>query len=362
MSIHPPHKKAFFPGLITREKEPVNYEFAFPTLDDRITPNDSFYIRNHFPVPEINIEDWQLSIEGNFQNSYKISYNELIKLPSKTVMATLECAGNGRSKLIPKAKGLLWEQGAIGNAEWTGVSLKILLEQAQLGAGTIEIILEGADKGFVTEEPKSPGKISFNHSIPLSKAMQDDVLVAYKMNGEMLTPMHGYPVRAIIPGWYGMASVKWLSKIIATEKPLKSYWQTLEYAYWEKIENIPTLVPVSDMQVKSEIARPGLHEVIKAGSRYNVFGAAWAGENEIEKVEISSDGGVTWKDARLLDKHINYSWRLWEFIWQVSKKPGSYSLVARATDNKGNQQPLEHSDNRRTYMVNCIVPMDVIVQ
>lgn len=362
MSIAQPKSKASLPCLITREKDPINYEFAFPTLDSRITPNDKFYIRNHFPVPEIKIENWKLSVDGNVEQPFSLNYNELIELPAKTVMATLECAGNGRSKLAPKAKGLLWEQGAVGNAEWTGVPLKSLLERAGVKSGVTEITLEGLDRGSVTEEPKSPKNISFNHSIPVIKAMQEDVLIAYKMNGAILTPMHGYPVRAIIPGWYGMASVKWLGRIIASEESVKGYWQTLEYSYWRKIKSIPTLVPVSRMLIKSEIARPGLHEVLQSGSEYTVFGAAWAGENDVEKVEISTDGGANWAPARLLDESVKYSWQLWEFIWKVPKMPGNYSVMARATDNKGNRQPANHSDLKRTYMVNSVVPVDVIVE
>ncbi|QJD98353.1 sulfite oxidase [Mucilaginibacter robiniae] len=362
MSIPINSSKAIFPGLITREREPVNLEFAFPTLDGRITPAEQFYVRSHFPIPEIKAEEWRLSIEGEVEHPFILTFEELKQMPARTVMATLECAGNGRSKLVPKAKGLLWEQGAVGNAEWTGVPLHLLLEKAGLKAGVIEIILEGQDEGTISEEPKAPGTIVFAHSLPLDKALQEQVLIAFEMNGEPLTAIHGYPVRAIIPGWYGMASVKWLIKITATATRFHSYWQTLEYAYWKDLYGKPTLVPVTEMQVKAEIARPALQEVVAAGSIYRVTGAAWSGEQVVEQVEISTDDGQSWQPATLLEEPVRYAWQLWEFAWNVPPTPGAYQLRARATDAAGHSQPDTHEDMRRTYMVNFVAPVEVIVK
>lgn len=354
--------KAAFPGMITREKEPVNLEFPFPTLDNRITPNNQFYIRGHFHIPELDASSWRLTITGDVKQEITFTYDELRKLPSKKVMATLECAGNGRANLAPKVKGLLWEQGGVGNAEWTGVPLSVLLDKAGVKLGTIEIILEGADKGEVTEEPKSPGEIYFARSLPLAKARQAEVLIAYQMNGKDLNLAHGFPVRAIIPGWYGMASVKWLTKITATTVPYKGYWQTLEYAYWKRKDGLPTLTPVTEMVVKAEIARPALHEAIPAGKSYRVYGAAWCGESEVAKVEISTDEGKNWQQAKLLDQPVPYSWRFWEFNWQVPAQPGKQKLVVRATDKNGNTQPETHDHDKRTYMINQMVPLEVDIQ
>lgn len=351
-----------FPGMITREKEPVNLEFPFPTLDGRITPNNQFYIRGHFHIPELDASAWRLTIGGEVKQEVTFTYEDLRRMPSKKVMATLECAGNGRARLAPKVKGLLWEQGAVNNAEWTGVPLSVLLDKAGIKPGTIEIILEGADKGEVTEEPKSPGEIHFARSMPLSKARQAEVIIAYQMNGKDLTAEHGYPVRAIIPGWYGMASVKWLTRIIATAVPFEGYWQTLEYAYWKRKDGQPTLTPVTEMQIKAEIARPALREAVPAGKPYRVYGAAWCGESEVAKVEISTDEGKSWQQAKMLDQPLAFTWRLWEFNWQVPTQAGKQKLIARATDKKGNTQPMEHDKDRRTYMVNKMAPLEVEVQ
>lgn len=351
-----------FPGLITREKEPVNLEFPFPTLKDRIIPNHRFFVRTHFPIPKTDTATWQLTIDGEVSKEIKLSYDELITLPSKTVMATIECAGNSRSFLVPKAKGLLWEQGGIGNAEWTGVPLSVLLDKAGIKDGAIEIILEGADKGEVTEEPKSPGTIHFVRSLPITKARQPEVIVAYKMNGKSLSPEHGFPVRAIIPGWYGMASVKWLTRITATNTPYEGYWQTIEYAYWKRKNGLPTLTAVTTTQVKAEIARPVLHEVIPTGKPYRIYGAAWCGDSEVVLVEISTDKGTTWQKATLLDKAIPFAWRLWEYNWLVTNAPGHYKVMARATDKQGNSQPLEHDKDRRNYMVNLIQTIEIEIE
>jgi len=351
-----------FPGLITREKKPLNLEFPFPTLQERITPNNLFFVRSHFNIPKIDAASWHLIIGGEVNQEITLTYAEIRKLPSKTVMATIECAGNGRANLAPKVKGLSWEQGGIGNANWTGVPLSVLLDKAGIKAGTVEIILEGEDQGEVTDEPKSPGTIKFARSMPLAHARQAEVIIAYQMNGKDLSAEHGFPVRAIIPGWYGMASVKWLTKITATAIPFDGYWQTLEYAYWKRKDGLPTLTPVTTLQVKAEISRPVLHELITAGTTYRVFGAAWVGENNLSKVEVSTDEGKTWQAGKLLDKAVQNAWQLWEYNWAVPKTPGRYKLMARATDQKGNMQPDHHDPDRRNYMVNFMTPIEVEVQ
>lgn len=351
-----------FPGLITREKNPVNLEFPFPTLNSRIIPNNRFFIRTHFPIPAIEAASWELFIEGEVRKEFKINYEDLRKLPSKTVMATIECAGNSRSFLVPKAKGLLWEQGGIGNAEWTGVPLSVLLDKAGIKEGTIEIILEGKDQGEINEEPKSPGTIHFARSLSLTKAMQPEVIIAYQMNEKNLSPEHGFPVRAIIPGYYGMASVKWLTRITATASPYEGYWQTLEYAYWKRKNGLPTLTAVTSTQVKSEISRPALHETIPASKLYRVFGAAWTGDTAIAQVEISTDDGSTWQSASLLDKAIPFAWQFWEYNWTAPNKPGRYKIMSRATDKQGNVQPAKHDPDRRNYMVNFIETIEIEVE
>jgi DMSO/TMAO reductase YedYZ molybdopterin-dependent catalytic subunit len=350
-----------FPGLITREQEPLNLELPFPTLTEPVVPANRFFVRSHFPIPALAADTWQLQIEGAVNEALTLSYDELRQLPAITLQATLECAGNGRARLTPKAKGLLWEQGAVGNAEWTGVPLASLLERAGIAANALEVICEGADQGSVNDEPRAPGIISFARSLPLAKANQPEVLVAYLMNGQPLTAEHGFPVRLVVPGWYGMASVKWLNKLTVSTEPYAGYWQTLEYAYWQRSHGQPTLVPVAEMQVKAEIARPALHEAVPAGQPYRVFGAAWAGESEVASVEISTDHGHTWQPAHLLGEAVPFAWRLWEYSWMPPTAPGRHTLQARATDRAGHSQPTTHDPDRRNYMITKIASVEVFV-
>src|SRR5262249_50532504 len=161
--------------------------------------------------------------------------------------------------------------------------------------------------GEVKDPPTSPGVIHFARSLPLEKARKPEVLLAYRMNGEELPPAHGFPLRAVVPGWYGMASVKWLTRVIVTERPYLGYYQSLDYTTWQRINGLPTLVPITALEVKAEVARPALDEVVAAGSTYRVHGAAWAGESEVAKVEVSGDGGRTWAEAKLLDKAVPFA-------------------------------------------------------
>lgn len=349
-----------FPGLITREREPLNLEFPFPTLDGPITPADRFFVRGHFPIPKIDPEAWRLKVDGEVDRELELSLDDLKGLAQETVAATIECAGNGRASLVPKARGLLWEQGAVGNAEWSGVPLAAILAKAGVKAGAVEVILEGADRGEVAD-PQSPGPIAFERSIPLEKALRPEVLLAHRMNGEDLTPEHGSPVRAIVPGWYGMASIKWLGRISVTKTPFRGFWQTHEYAYFGREGGRPSLVPVGEMQVKSSIARPALREVVPPGATYKVTGAAWAGEAQVAKVELSTDGGATWREAKLLGESVPFSWRLWEAEWQAPDRPGRHRLMSRATDTRGHTQPTSHDRDRRNYMINYTVPVEVEV-
>ncbi|HEY5086962.1 MAG TPA: sulfite oxidase, partial [Gemmatimonadaceae bacterium] len=351
-----------FSGLITRESEPINLEFPFATLDAVITPDDLFYVRNHFPIPRIDAADWRLTIDGEVDRELTLSYDDLRALPAKTVMATLECAGNSRVYLVPKAKGAAWGQGAVSNAEWTGVPLSMLLDRAGVKAAAVEVVLEGADEGEITEEPKSPGVIRFARSLPLAKALKDEVLIAYQMNGQDLSPEHGFPARAVVPGWYGMASVKWLTRVAVSAMPFQGYWQTLEYVTWQRENGFPVLVPLGEAQVKAQIARPAARETVTAGSQYRIHGAAWAGEGAIVRVDVSTDGGVRWNEATLLDCAVPFAWRRWEYVWSVPRKRGRHSLMARAIDQRGNVQPAHRDPDRRNYMINHIVPVEIDVR
>lgn len=346
--------------MITREKEPLNLEMPFGELKNFITPTDRFYIRCHFPIPKINEREWRLKVEGDVTHPFEITMDELRELPARTIMATLECAGNSRVFLTPKVKGVQWELGAVGNAEWTGVKLSNLLERAGISAAAREIIFEGADNGTIAEPPRPVGKVNFARSVPVEKAM-NDVLLAFAMNGEALPAAHGFPLRAVVPGWYGMASVKWLQRLIVTDRPFNGYYQSIDYAYWKRDQNMPVLVPLAEMQVKAAIARPENDEVISANSKYDLKGAAWTGNAAITKVEISCDGGKSWSEAILRGEATENAWRLWELEWKTPA-PGSYTLMARATDSRGRVQPAERDTNAGTYMIRHCLPIEVEVR
>src|ERR1700730_1764910 len=348
-------------GKIVRGEEPLNLEMPFEQLDGFITPTKAFYVRTHFPIPKIDKKTWRLRVEGEIEKPFQLNYDELLKLKSHTIPATLECAGNNRNCLEQKVKGVQWGLGAVGNAEWTGVSLSILLDRAGVKPTALEVILEGADSGSL-EDPKSPpGDLKFARSIPLAKA-RSDVLLAYRMNDVDLPPQHGFPLRAIVPGWYAMASIKWLQRIIVNDRPFNGYYQTLDYAFWKRRGNNAELVPLSKMEIKAEIARPREGETVPANSSPCVHGAAWTGDGETTKVELSVDGGKNWSPATLLGESKPNAWRRWEFNWETPSLSGSATLIARATGSNGRSQPSERDWDRGTYMINHLLAITVEVE
>ena len=348
-------------GMIVREKKPVNLEMPFGSLEAFITPVERFYVRCHHPIPEIDTEAWRLNIEGDVKNPLALGYAELAEMETRTITVTMECAGNGRAFLEPQRDGAQWEGGAVGNAEWTGVPLADVLARAGVRESAREVILQGADEGEIKESPRPSGKIHYARSLPLAKA-NEDVLLALQMNGEKLTPAHGFPLRAVVPGWYGMAAVKWLTRIAVSSEPYHGYYQTIDYAYWERGSTTPTLLPITEMRVKAQIARPEFAEAVRAGQTYRVHGAAWTTEAEITKIEVSTDAGRTWNDARLLGNSLRNAWRLWEYDWAVPATPVNVVLMARATDSKGRTQPAEHHDDRGSYLIHHWLPIEVVIR
>jgi len=349
-------------GLIIRQKEPNNLETPFDEVDSFLTPTELFYIRSHFPAPKLEVGSYQLHIDGAVRNPFYLSYQELRDMPSETRVALLECAGNSRVFLIPQVEGAQWELGAVGNAEWTGVPLAVLLERAGMEEDACEIVLEGADYGMPKEPPVPPVPISYARSLPRDKAIQREVLIAYKMNGRDLPPDHGYPVRAIVPGHYGMASVKWLTRIHAVREPFQGYWQTSDYAYWDYLDARPVRRALGEMKLKSEIARPRVYETLAVNQVCTVFGAAWAGETEVTEIAVSADGGRSWAEAEFLDPVQRHAWRRWKFDWLTPKQPGKYTLLARAKDANGGVQPDKHDQNYGSYVINHPLPIEVFVE
>jgi len=349
-------------GLIIRQNEPRNLETPFDEVDSFLTPPELFYIRSHFPAPKSELSSYQLRIDGAVGNPFCLSYRELREMPSETRVAILECAGNSRVFLVPQVDGAQWELGAVGNAEWTGVPLAALLERAGMKEDACEIVLEGSDRGTPKEPPVPPVPISYARSLPREKAIQPEVLIAYKMNGRDLRPDHGYPVRAIVPGHYGMASVKWLTRIHAVREPFPGYWQTSDYAYWDYLDGKPIRRALGAIKLKSEIARPRVYETLAANQVCTVFGAAWAGETDVIEIAVSADGGRSWAEAEFLDPIQRYAWRRWKFDWLTPKKTGKYTLLARAKDANGRVQPEKHDQNYGSYMITHPLPIEVFVE
>src|SRR4029077_6964814 len=347
-------------GRIVRSEEPLNLEMPFETAESFITPTESFYVRTHFPIPKIDRDAWWLHVEGEVEKPFAINYEELLKLESLTVPVTLECAGNNRNFLEPKVKGVQWDLGAVGTAEWTGVPLSVLLERAVVRSRAREVILEGADRGMLDDPKSPPHGLRFSRSVPLEKARRD-VLLAYRMNGNDVRPEHGFPVRAIVPGWYAMASIKWLQRIIVTDQPFAGYYQTLDYAYWKRQGDIAELSPIAELQVKAEIAKPAQGDKVPVNSTVRIHGAAWAGGEEIVRVEVSTDGGSTWKEATLLGDSKPNAWRFWEFNWKTPIASGKQTLIARGTASLGQTQPAHRRADRGTYMINHLLPIEVTV-
>lgn len=348
-------------GMIIRQREPVNFEFPFDKLDSFLTPTELFYIRSHFKAPELKGDTYQLRIDGAVKTPLAFSYKELRDLPSESRTATLECAGNSRIFLVPQKDGAQWELGAVGNAEWTGVPLRLLLEKAGLEHKVAEIVFEGADEGTPKEKPIPPGSVTYARSLSLAKALEPEVLVAYQMNGRDLPQDHGYPVRLIVPGHYGMASVKWLTHIQAVGEPFQGYWQTSDYAYWNYLDGKPIRVPLSEIMLKSQIARPSMYEVVPKGQPYTIAGAAWCGNDDVVEVEVTTDGGESWQQAEFLDAVQRHAWRRWQLRWATPAQAGKHILMARAKTANGATQPDAHDPNYGSYVIHHPLRIEVFV-
>lgn len=335
---------------------PENSETPLEQLTSWVTPNRLFFVRNHFnPPPAPDPAAWELVLEGLVSRPSRWTAAELAALPQHSVFATVECAGNGRSFLREKAAGVQWGAGAIGHAEWTGVRLRDLLGPAGIKAAATEIIFEGADHGVEDGQP-----LNFSRSLPLAKALDPDTLVALRMNGEPLDANHGAPLRLFVPGWYGVASVKWLRRMRVIDHPYQGYFQTVKYSVDRPAGPAKRREPLGPGSVKSEILFPRAGTRLPAGT-VRVAGLAWAGEERVARVDVSTDGGRTWHAAHLTGLRQPYSWCQWESLWTVTA-PGNYALVARAHSESGRTQPFEYDPDNLGYLINTVRPVEVTVE
>lgn len=341
-------------GLVTIEDEPIIGETPQATLQSWLTPNSLFYIRNHYSIPQWDSEsEWELTLDGHIDNALSLSLKDFRSLPIQTLPITLECAGNNRSDLEPRVPGNPFQNGAVSTAIWAGVPLRNLLERSGIRDGAVEVLFEGFDVGQpAPEEEAQP----YLRSLPIDVAMHPDTLLAYEMNGEPLSREHGYPLRLIVPGWYGMASVKWLRRISVLRESFEGFFQKDRYVIED---DDGETIPVSTMHVKSLVSWPQSNTVLTMRS-YVVNGMAWSGFAHIARVEVSDDGGETWSDADLVGPRYRYSWQQWNFTWSPKSK-GHYTLVARATDEDGNVQPLKTRWNSLGYIINGVRPVCVEV-
>jgi sulfite oxidase len=349
------------PDLLVVKNRPFNAETPSSALRQPITPTSNFYVRSNFavPAPISSPDSWSLDIDGSLDNPFTISYRDLLALPSHTLTATLECAGNSRLGLAPLPKGEPWSSGAVSTAQWRGVPLATLLSRAGLRPSAVEILFSGADSGTMDNNPE---QITFQRSLPISMALHPDVLVAYEMNGAPLPPEHGGPVRLLVPGWYGMASVKWLVRITALDAPFTGFFQTQRYVYSLPADTTSPdapETPVREILVKSLINYPGPGELLPLAP-LEVTGFAWSGAAPITSVEVATEGEGAWQPATLIGDVTPYTWQQWRFSWTPTR-PGRYALRSRATDAHGNTQPDQAPWNRLGYGNNSIPTLIVQV-
>jgi DMSO/TMAO reductase YedYZ molybdopterin-dependent catalytic subunit len=305
---------AFACGL--RAQKPEVSSFDLSLLDDGTTPVDLFFVREHFPAPAVSAAGWKLSVGGAVAAPLEIPYDDLAGRPRRKLAVTIECAEN------PVGGGL------VSHAEWSGVSLAALIEAARPAADASFVRLSGAD--------------GYARTIPLPKAIHPDTLVVNQMNGGKLPVSHGFPLRALIPGWYGMDSIKWLRRVdvLAAAEAGQGYERQVR----SLLAGMRTTDPVTAMQVKSAFSRP-LDGAILTRRRFVIRGAAWAGENRVRLVEVSTDGGKKWTPARLDREALPYAWVCWSYDWRIVSA-GPYDLSVRATDHQGRRQPAERASDR----------------
>lgn len=337
--------------LIVRSLKYMDLEMPVHLLNSWLTPVEFFYVRNHLPMPGVNLAEWRLTVAGEVEKPLELTLRDLQKLEPAGVTNTMECAGNGRSFYRPRVPGIQWARGGVGNAAFAGPRLADVLRRAGVKATGKHVAFNGLD------EP--PGNVPhFIRSIPIEKAMDSDTLLATTMNGAPLKMEHGFPVRAVVPGWLGAASVKWLIEIKVLDREFEGNFMKPGYRFPTRAvppggEISPDeTATIKGLPVKSIIARPADGSYHKPGT-IRITGAAWASEEDVTRVEISTDEGNTWKPAELGHDKAKYAWRLWEHAWKPPA-PGAYVVMSRATDSAGRTQPSQPAWNPSGYLWNVI--------
>jgi sulfane dehydrogenase subunit SoxC len=347
------------PGISLEELQLAarNHGLPLETLRDPITPIGLHYLLIHFDIPQVDADTWRLRLGGHVENSLELTLDELRARPAQTHAVTLECAGNGRAFLSPRAASQPWLSEAVGTAEWTGTPLAPLLEEAGLLPTAREVVFGGLDRGF-----QGGVEHTYERSLPVTEALRSDVLLAYAINGQPLPPQHGFPLRLIVPGWYGMTHVKWLSDIDVVAEPFRGWQQEDAYKLHQSEDDPGT--PVTRMLPRALLAPPGIPDFLSrsrflAAGPCPLVGRAWSGWAPVERVEVSVDGGGSWADADLDEPLGEYAWRGWRITWDA--QPGEHVLCCRATDAAGNVQPIEPAWNLGGYCNNAVQRVHVTV-
>jgi sulfane dehydrogenase subunit SoxC len=336
-----------------------NHGMPLEALRYGVTPIGLHYTLTHYDIPLVEPGTWRLGLTGLVDRELSLSLDDLRARPAQDLIVTMECAGNGRALLSPRPFSQPWLSEAVGTARWTGVQLRSLLEEAGVSREATEVIFLGLDTG--TEGGLEQ---AYARSLTLAEALRDEVLLAYELNGIPLPPQHGFPLRLVVPGWYGMTNVKWLTRIEVVDEPFGGHQQARSYRLRQ--EEDEEGVPLSRMRPRALMVPPGIpdfpsRERIVLLGPCRLEGRAWSGGAPVEAVEVSVDGGETWAPAPLEDEGLgDWAWRPWSFDWEPSA-PGEYMLSCRARDAAGNEQPDEPEWNLGGYANNAVQRLRVTV-
>ena len=340
-------------GEITREELQLaarNHGMPLECLRYPLTPLGLHYLLIHYDVPVVDPAAWRLEVQGHVAAPQSIALDELRARPAVTRAVTMECAGNGRAAIKPRLLSQPWLVEAVGTAEWTGVALRDVLADAGPLDGAVEVLFTGLDRGV-----EGGVEQQYERSLPLEQVEGEDLLLAYAVNGEPLPPQHGFPLRLVVPGWYGMTNVKWLSRITVLTEPFTGYQQANSYRLRSSADDPGT--PVTRMMPRSLIAPPGIPDFLTRRRHLRpgpctLEGRAWSGWAPIDRVEVSADDGATWDDAELGESVGPSAWSGWSFRWQA--EPGEHVLCCRAQDAAGHVQPAEPPWNPGGYANNAV--------
>ncbi|MFD7713887.1 sulfite oxidase [Streptomyces sp. NPDC059785] len=337
-----------------------NHGLPLEALRHDVTPPGLHYVLTHYDIPYADdTTPWELAVGGSVRRPWRLTTADLRACPSVTHRVTMECAGNGRALLTPRPVSQPWLVEAVGTAEWTGVPLRHLLAEAGVAPGAVDVVFTGADHGVERGVEQD-----YRRALPLAAALDDDreVIVAHTMNGAPLPPQHGFPLRLVVPGWYGMAHVKWLRDITVTETPFTGFQQDVAYRLRQDADDKGE--PVTVIEPRALLVPPGFPDFMSrirvvAPGTVPLQGRAWSGRAPVTSVEVSADEGKTWRRARLdPDTGHRWAWRRWHADWTAV--PGSHVLSARATDADGNTQPLRQPWNRGGFANNLVQRVPVL--